>query len=171
LAKQYHKLTLWKDIDPLFQFFGRTGEWLDQAPTLLSASTFGALFLSKTPFPTRMSIFASIALIDGLEVSYPKDQIHQAVMYIPPAAAWIRHAGDSIHKFCVDRHNGGAVCGQLEPGCIWEWTGEKEFSIERWQYWKRRFGEIAAEQSLDEHVRSMAKEAEAKMESIERTAK
>jgi hypothetical protein len=31
-------------------------------------------------------------------------------------------------------------------------------------------GEVAAEQSLDEHVRSMAKEAEAKMDSIERAA-
>jgi len=169
-VNRYHRLTPWKDIDPLFQSFDRTGEWLDQAPTLLNASTFGALFLSKTPFPTRMSFFVSVALIDGLEVSYPQDQIRQAIMYIPPAAAWIRHAGDSIHKFCVDKHNGGAVCGQLEPGCTWEWTGGNEFSIERWQFWKRRLGEVAAEQSLDEHVRSMAKEAEAKMDSIERAA-
>jgi hypothetical protein len=168
LVNRYHRLTSWKDIDPFFAWTAR--EWLDQAPTLLSASTFGALFLSKTPFPTRMSFFASVGLIYGLEVSYPQDQIQQAVMYIPPATAWIRHAGVSIHKFCVDRHNGGAVCGALEPGCTWGWTGGNEFSIERWQFWKRRLGEIAAEQSLDEHLRSMAKEAEAKMDNIERTA-
>jgi hypothetical protein len=167
LVIQYHRLTLWKDIEPISD---RTSEWLDQAPTLLNASTFGALFLSKTSFPTRMSFFVSVALIDGLEVSYPQDQIQQAIMYIPPATAWICHAGDSIHKFCVDRDNGGAVCGQLEPGCTWEWTGGSEFSIERWQFWKRRLGELAAEQSLDEHVRSKAKEAEAKMDSIERAA-
>jgi len=155
------------NIDPIYDC---TGNWLDQAPTLLNASTFGALFFSETPFPTRMSFFASVALIEGLEVSYPQDQIQQAIMYIPPAATWIRLAGVSIHKLCVDRHDSHATCGTLEPGCTWEWTGGKGFSVERWQYWKRRLGELVAEQSLDEHLRSMAKEAEAKMDSIERTA-
>jgi len=82
-------------------------------------------------------------------------------MYIPAAATWIRHAGDTIRKLCVDIER-GATCGTLEPGCTWEWKGENGFSIERWQFWKRKFGELAAEQSLDEHLRSMAKESRGK---------
>jgi hypothetical protein len=93
-------------------------------------------------------------------------------MYIPPAATWLRLAGAAIYKFCVDRHDGHAVCGTLEPGCKWEWTGEKKgFSLERWAFWKRRLGELAVEQGLEERLRSMAKEAAAEMDNVERNAK
>lgn len=147
-----------------------TGNWLDQAPALVNASTFGALFLSEAPDPIRMSFFASVALINGLEISYSHDQAQQAIMYIPAAATWLRLAGVSIHKLCVDRYDAHATCGLLETGCKWEWTGRSGFSVERWQFWKRRLGELAVEQSLDEHLRIMAKEAEAEMDSVEQTA-
>jgi len=110
----------------------------------------------------------SVALIDGLEVSYSQEQTEQMLMYTPAATIWIRLAGDSIYKFCVDRYERTAVCGTLEPGCTWEWTGGQGFSLERWQFWKRKLGELAIEQSLEEQLRNRAREAENKMESIER---
>ena len=164
---QNRRLTPWKDIESRDEC---TGKWLDQAPSLLNASTFGALFLSGEPDPTRLSFFASVALIDGLEVSYSQEQIQQATMYIPPAATWIRLAGPSIHKLCVDRHDANATCRFLEPGCTWEWAGGKGFSLERWQFWKRKLAELAAEQSLDEHLRAIAQGAEASMDRTERAA-
>jgi hypothetical protein len=51
-----------------------------------------------------------------------------------------------------------------------EWTGGEGFSLDRWQFWKRKLGELAAEQRLDNHLRTVAKEAEASMESTERAA-
>jgi hypothetical protein len=161
-------LTLGTDIDPIYDC---TGKWLDQAPSLLNATTFGALFLSGQPDPTRLSFFVCVALIDGLEVSYSQDQIQQVSMYLPPAATWMRLAGASIHNLCVDRYKFSATCRFLEAGCTWEWTGGQEFCLERWQFWKRRLGKLASEQSLDEQLRSIANEAEASMDSHEQSAR
>jgi hypothetical protein len=91
-------------------------------------------------------------------------------MYIPPAATWIRLAGPTIYKLCVDRYKDTATCRFLEAGCTLEWTGGEGFSLDRWQFWKRKLGELAAEQRLDNHLRTVAKEAEASMESTERAA-
>jgi hypothetical protein len=69
-------------------------------------------------------------------------------MYIPPAVAWIRLAGVAIHKLCIEKYDSFATCQFLETGCNWEWTGGWGFSLERWQFWKQKLGELSAEQSL-----------------------
>lgn len=49
------------------------GNWIDQAPDLFNASTFGALYLNQAS-DYRLSFFAALALIDGLEVTYSSAQ-------------------------------------------------------------------------------------------------
>lgn len=117
--------------------------------------------------PVRMSFLASSSLIDGVEMAYSQDQADRAAMYIPPATAWILHAGESLYKLCQDRYSKSATLGVKESGCQWLWTGGVGFSPERWDFWKKRLQELGSQESLDQSLKSPAKEALKKMQDIE----
>lgn len=89
-------------------------------------------------------------------------------MYLSPAAVWIRLAGPVIYKYCVEGYDkAGATCRLLE-GSTWQWTGDLGFNLERWEFWKRRLGELAVEVS-EEETQRLLEEALSTMESVEKT--
>jgi hypothetical protein len=88
-------------------------------------------------------------------------------MFIPPAVAWIRFAGSSLYQLCQNRAPRSATLSTMEDGCAWLWMGDVGFSPGRWKFWKQRFGEIAVQGGLDEHLQILAREAEERMENIE----
>ncbi|KAI4595603.1 hypothetical protein KJ359_006592 [Pestalotiopsis sp. 9143b] len=168
---------VWSDLPEFsyhFREFGITiehpddydGNWLDEAPHLLNATTFGAVFMEASD-PVRMSFLASSSLIDGVEMAYSQEQADRAAMYIPSATAWILHAGESLYKLCQDRYSKSATLGVKESGCQWLWTGGVGFSPERWGFWKKRLQELGGQESLDQSLKSLANEALKKMQDIE----
>lgn len=48
------------------------------------------------------------------------------------------------------------------------WKGDKGFSLERWNFWKTRFGEIRVMEELDEETREASRRAEVAMDKSER---
>lgn len=47
------------------------------------------------------------------------------------------------------------------------WKGVNGFSIERWIFWKKRFGEIKGHDQASKEIKTLAAEAERRMNRIE----
>ncbi|KAI0193878.1 hypothetical protein F4808DRAFT_441723 [Astrocystis sublimbata] len=175
---------VWSEL-PEFSYMFRTyclsishpddcdGDWTEEAaPTLVNATTFGALYLNQTSDPKHMSFFASTGLIDGLEKSWPDVEMHrQAPVYLDAATIWINQGGAAIYRLCHDRFPRTAAVGTLEKGCKWLWTGGQGFSPARWDFWKQRLDACAANQDFDLELRAKVEQAKKKMEAIEEEAK
>lgn len=93
-------------------------------------------------------------------------------MYIPAAAPWILIAGPNIWLF--SKRNDGATGDNVtqrwiggDDGGELLWVGSEGFSLERWGFWKKRFGEISGIEAK-KHVRQLAARAVEEMEKIER---
>lgn len=80
---------------------------------------------------------------------------------MPYALLWLRLAGERLFSYAVE----GAM-DSVEGGSLWQ-GGRKGFCVERWQLWKRRFGEISRFDQVSEETRKLAKEAEDRMGMIE----
>ncbi len=91
-------------------------------------------------------------------------------MNVPGAVVWIFYAGDFILKSQrewgpapeggVPGHQGVAHGGTL-------WLGKTAFCIERWNFWRERFGAIVEREDVDNDTRSWAERAKRKMEEIQ----
>ena len=95
-------------------------------------------------------------------------------MYVPAAGRWMLLAGPILWRFCEQRANnddgemvvrrrwvGGDDGGELL------WGGEDGFGVERWGFWKKRFGEVGGLEGAEGVVRRLAREAEEVMGRIE----
>ena len=90
--------------------------------------------------------------MEGVQEPYQtREQQRRAPTNVPPAATWILLAGKKIYELCKN--------GKDDKG--------RDFSLARWALWKEKFGEIAANEELDDSVRSIAEKASAEMESLE----
>ncbi len=119
-----------------------------------NSNRFAALYLHELdPLGPRgdleaMQEYAKWSLVDALELPLDTpERFQQTEIYVPPAAQWILIAGRNIHRCCRTRQDntGDLViqCWKGAYGGTLLWTGEEGFSIERWEFWKQRFGEIA----------------------------
>jgi len=72
----------------------------------------------------------------------------RAAMYLPAISAWLTNAGDQIYRLSN------------------EGTG-KGIDVEKWSSWKTSLDKLAAESSVEEHLRTLATEAKRTMDSIE----
>jgi hypothetical protein len=73
---------------------------------------------------------------------------------IPVANVWICLAGKLIFDLC--KLNGeGAARNDMAAGKYW--TGSVGFSVERWEFWKRRLDEVAVNDEASEETRGIAK--------------
>ena len=146
------------------------GDWDTQAVPLLNATTFGATYLAHGTQRINMSFHAEVGFKQGIEVLYnTPEQRQRAIIYVPPAATWILIAGDIIYGLCKNDHDRTAVeRGFSKPSGEWLWTGRDwGFSLERWAFWKKRFGEIAMTQELRDSIKDIAARANSEMERIE----
>lgn len=114
-----------------------------------------------------MTFHAEVSLMHGIEVPYQTpDQQRCSKMYVPLAATWMLHAGEKIYQLCksdYDRKDGA-------PGSIgdeWLWSKGRGYSLERWALWKKRFGEIAMTDGLQDGVKEFAARASSEMGQIE----
>lgn len=89
-------------------------------------------------------------------------------MYVPAASQWILKAGATVERFCRERANNDGEMGVKrwiggDDGGDSMWDGEEGFSVERWAFWKKRFGEMGRLEGAERVVRRSAVEAEEEM--------
>lgn len=152
------------DIEPEDEL--EDGEWEAQSVPLLNATTFGAMYLARGKQPIGMPFHAEVSLMQGIEVPcQTPEQQRQAAMYVPPAATWILLAGERIYELCKNDHDRK----DSDPGLgdEWLWGKGRGYSLGRWAFWKKRFGEIATTQGLKDDVKDIAARAASEMEKIE----
>lgn len=139
-------------------------DWDAQAVPLLNATTFGAMYLAHGRQPIGMPFHAEVSFMQGIEVScQTPEQLRCAAMYVPPAATWVLLAGKSIYELCKIDHDYRKDGGP--PTSLW---GQgRGYSLDRWAFWKKRFGEIAKTQGLKDEVKDIAARASLEMEKIE----
>jgi hypothetical protein len=145
------------------------GNWDDQAVPLLNATTFGAMYLARGKQPIGMAFHAEVSFIQSVEVPcQTPEQQRRAGMYVPPAATWVLLAGQSIHELCKsDYHRKDGAPGSVWDGDEWLWGKGRGYSLGRWTFWKKRFGEIATTQGLKDDVKDIAARAASEMGIIE----
>ncbi|KAI0549169.1 hypothetical protein F4679DRAFT_547760 [Xylaria curta] len=174
---QLNSQTAWTELPELaitFRTYGieirahdeYEGDWIEQRPGLLGATTFGAMFLEQTSKPSLMAFLASSALIDGLEISWADDFADQRCVYLEAATIWLRLAPRALRKLCEERYAEAAGCGTLEVGCKWLRPGERGYSEARWNFWKQRLWELSSTDGVDDRLRQLAKHAADKMEAF-----
>lgn len=122
--------------------------WPSEAVPLLNATSFAATHLARAFDNSLMAWFAS----SGLEIGAgapcrTDDQRYSAVVYLPAAAVWIMIAGERIYQFCKD--------------------GFKEFSMERWDVWKKSLEENQNIEDLQHDLQVMSRRAADEMKRIE----
>ena len=129
------------------------GDWSDaQRAALLNVTTFSALYLVHGQGVINMAFHAEVSLMEGIEASYhTNEEQRRAATVVPPAATWILVAGNEIYQLCKN--------GQGEKG--------RGFSLERWEVWRTKFKEIAANEGLGVDVRDVAAKAALIMERIQ----
>lgn len=143
-----------------------------------NGNVFAALYLrdldesSSKEFGLMRHYCLSIMRV-ALEVATDTpQQIRRTEIHVPQAARWIEIAGHNIYNFSkANLDNTGENVIQVwiggEDGGFLVWTGADGFSVERWTFWKRRFGEIAHSE-VKEEVKKLAAQAVEEMEKIEK---
>jgi len=144
------------DIEPESSEMPDEGDWTEaQRATLISVTTFGALYLAHGLQPIGMSFHAEVSFMEGIEVPYgTPEQQRRAPTNVPPAATWILLAGEKIYELCksnLDRKD--------DKG--------RGYTLARWALWKKRFGEIANTEQLNGSVKHIAARAFSEMKRIE----
>lgn len=76
--------------------------------------------------------------------------------YVPLAGIWILFAGNVIFGHCCTPR----TVESGDRGRNRNWKGPNGFSIERWNFWKKRFGEIKEHDQAGEKIKEIAAEAE-----------
>ena len=88
----------------------------------------------------------------------------QLDVYVPLAGIWIPHLREYyfLHIVVIQEHP-----------CSWfndagkNWKGVTGFSIERWIFWKKRFGEIKSHDQASKKTKELAAEGERLINRIE----
>lgn len=167
---------VWKDLpylDFLFRYElnGPMVRW-DQVwiSYVTNMNRFMALLMATQEPVFDYSIFALWALREALE-GVPKSlerDLDPPGAHIPAAAVWIEILGVEIHDWDEEWESGPCIGARGKGGPLWK--GKHGFCKERWELWRRRFGELANGTEGDEfgeEVRTTAREAEQMMKDIE----
>ncbi len=110
---------------------------------------------------SSFDLFAIWTMRSALETPAYKD----LDAFIPAAAAWITVLGSEMYSWdrefpYGDKHGDPGKGGEL-------WEGQYGPCRERWQFWRRRFGDLSMSDRLTNDLRGIAKDAEAQMAAIE----
>ncbi|MCJ1268710.1 hypothetical protein MMC22_008598 [Lobaria immixta] len=87
--------------------------------------------------------------------------------YVPPAATWILFAGERIYELCKSSVSSDDGAPATVPVDEWLWGEGRSYSLERWALWKKRFGDVAMTQGLQDDVKDLAGRAMFKMGKVE----
>lgn len=108
--------------------------------------------------------YAIWTLRDALETENENSSIREA--WILAAAQWIIWDGQSLFKHILSP-------GKISPEDLQSWRsgplyeGKQVMSLERWRFWKERFGFIAGEEKVGDECKTVAAKATNMMGSIE----
>lgn len=117
-----------------------------------SLNALGARVCSQTSIGL-LAMKAHCALAEGLGEDKPAFGLDDAV---PAAATWMLYAGKKIREDCQAGYEDDAT-GETKNG----------FSKERWEFWKKRFGDLADRKDLKRNTRAYAKQARDEMGRLE----
>ena len=99
-------------------------------------------------------------------------RLRRVEVHLPPMAVWIFLVGHIIYRYCQSNQDG---TGEPEvqkwiggrDGGNQLWTRRDGFSLERWDFWKRRLEVISRLNEASEEARQHAFKAAAEMQKIE----
>lgn len=133
------------------------------------ANAFVARLVTKQCKALDYEVYAIHTMRAALEDERHADELW---INVPAAAVWVLYAGNFLFRsqrewvFVPEEGNleGRSVAygGPL-------WQGKTGSCIERWEFWKERFGVIVETENVDEDTRSWADSARRKMEEIQLT--
>ncbi|KAI4740849.1 hypothetical protein E4T50_08735 [Aureobasidium sp. EXF-12298] len=132
-------------------------EWHAQAPQLLNITVFAATLMVRSD--------ASIAMEMGVDRPYDntRELPEEWRMYIPPAATWILIAGSKIRGLCFTDEL-PETANQHSIRCRW---GGRTFCSRRWDFWKRRFQQLAEDTAISDRCQGYAKQAYGAMDKLD----
>lgn len=108
-------------------------------------------------------VFGFFILRDGLEETLSAD-----AMNVDPSAAaqWILLAGRQVFKgdnAMMEHHWERGLTKESEL-----WKGAVGFSRTRWNFWRRKFGELSERDDITNEVKNIVGQAARKMQEIEK---
>lgn len=134
-------------------------DWMREQWTRCNA--FVARLVTMRCTALDYELYAIWTLSAALEEGLHPDELW---MDVPGAAVWVFYAGDFLFNSRREwEPTGNRSVAQGGP----LWQGKPGFCVERWQFWKERFGAIVERDDVDEDTRSWADGAKRKMASIE----
>lgn len=144
---------------------GNDAEWHAQAPQLLNITVFAATLMVRSDGNFNVSFPASIAMEMGVDRPYDNTRELQEEwrMYIPPAATWILIAGSKIRELCFTDEL-PETTNQHSIRCRW---GGRTFCSSRWDFWKRRFQQLAEDTAIGDRCQEYAKQAYGSMDKLD----
>ena len=136
-----------------------------EVAALLNSAHFAATYCKK--YGTHIDFLTIGTIGNGVEDDMKtQEELEEASIYVPPAATWILIAGHRIFDYCQQNFEREPFQGPSFGGENL-WKDDKGYSLERWAFWKQRFGEIAHMQNLDACAQDFALRAFDEMTSIE----
>ena len=113
----------------------------------------------------RFDIFALWTMRAALETPVPRTDFDAPDAQIPAAAALVSILGREMYSWDREFPYGGRQGDPGRGGPLWQ--GQHGPCKERWQLWRRRFGELSRAAELSDELKTIAREAEAQMAEIE----
>lgn len=144
---------------------GNDTEWHAQAPKLLNITVFATTLMVRSDGNFSVTFPASIAMEMGVDRPYDNTRELQEEwrMYIPPAATWILIAGSKIRGLCFTDEL-PETANQHSIRCRW---GGRTFCSRRWDFWKRRFQQLAEDTAIGDRCQGYAKQAYDAMDKLD----
>ncbi|KAF7155551.1 hypothetical protein CNMCM6106_004697 [Aspergillus hiratsukae] len=125
----------------------------------INLQAFTARLMSKCD--PSLSLFAVWSLRSGLEEKLSDRELDGEVA---AAAMWMVYGGETLFSQLADAVQDEEKERMMKPGTLY--SGQGQLCKERWQFWKRRFGEMRQVQ-VNEETQEVIRLAREKMEKIE----
>ncbi|ETS76988.1 hypothetical protein PFICI_10862 [Pestalotiopsis fici W106-1] len=139
------------------------GEWA-------SVNSFQSLWYNDQPLPVACEDVEGYSFFSphpqhglgmlrtALEITPKHVSLNQVV---PAAAVWIVNAGRKFHERCRLNKDLGADRISRRPYQVPDefYKGEDTYNLDRWKFWKSRFGELQNDETLEESTRQWAARA------------
>ncbi|RHZ63634.1 DUF3632 domain-containing protein [Aspergillus thermomutatus] len=126
----------------------------------INLHAFTARLMSKCD--PSLSLFAVWSLRSGLEEELSDCELDGEVA---AAAMWMVYGGESMFTQLADTVQDEEKERMMKPGTLY--SGQGQLCLERWQFWKRRFGEMSEQIQVNGETKGAIRLAREKMEMIE----
>lgn len=146
--------------------------------TFTAAFTWAAyyyLFGSVRPQGEDMLQDAETVFVNALESSMETEiQVRASSLYLAASTRWIEICGKQLLAIArgqgeqqVLKDMGGNWSNIIDDGGEWLWQGGHCLSVERWEFWKQRYQQLASLDMLDAELREIASQAAVLMQNME----